>query len=859
MAGEKGILCITKKGGVQIEFVSKKGKTVRTNTAHREVSQTVRDKLKELDGQEVEFDMVGRQPKKIREIGGNFVAPANRGGPSTSGRGRQGRRSSERQCSGGGGRRGGHQRHFHNPYNFVPAPPRDRKDPDLGDHRPVGQDRFDPHRYTGRITVRMVAETPLLVPDSEKVQEAPNGHKTFPLRVGPDGKPAIPASSVRGMLRSAYEAVTNSRFGTFSRELRYRQAFRMKPQGGLRLIPARVTGGQLQLLTGTSPVGQGGKRGPMYAAWLQRYWNGQLDNRAMRYPNGDLPTHGDAVDCWMELFQHHRWDRKQRRHVKDFQYWKVRSIVHQGETLGAYPGPSNAPQPRYSRSWHEPLGRYRSVVGWVCVTNANINHKHDERVFFVDSTVTPPGHFPLTQAHKDMWRELVENYQSIHEGDLRRRRRNGEDPGEYYGPKPGRTAWSRHVYTRQDRQLTDGTLCYVRLNSNQTDVEAIFPVMISRELYPVAPWDLLPESLRPAENLHQLSPADRVFGWVRGERARQGDGAVRGLLRVGPVICTSAVEEAVETFPAPGVPLAILSTPKPQQGRFYVAKDHSGKAQDDGLSGKDAGYSPGKGLRGRKVYPHQGQPSKHWQNPVEDRTQVGVGSPPRYQEYRRPNDQRDDQNRSILGWVKPGARFSFNLHVHNLSEVELGALIWLLSLPEGHYLRFGGGKPLGFGSVRLEVETLDVRTGAELCERYSAWVPGPGGADPREGAMQAFREAVVRAYASFEQAPFIGAFLAACRGHDDQLPTHYPRATEDGQPGPPNPEGESFRWFVANNKRDFGYALRDLADDTGLPVLQSSPGSRGGGSGRGGRGRGRGPSRGGGNRGPGGRRGGGQQ
>ena len=852
MSADKGILRLSKKGAPQIEIVTKKGERALLNPPRDEISETLRDKLKELEGQEVEIDLVGGQPKRIREVGGTFVAAAA-SSSTTRGDSRRGSRSSNQpQRRGDGGRPrggGGGQRHFHNPYNFIPAPPRNRSDPDLGDHRPVSQASFDPARCSGRIGVRMVAETPLLVPDTENAQESANGHKTFPLRLGADGKPSIPASSIRGMFRSAYEAITNSRFGKFSDELRSRLAFRMDACEGLRLVPARVESGQIRLMTGTSSVSEDGRleRGdPQYAAWLGRYWNGQLDNRATRYPGGDLPAHGDAVECWLKRFQHHRWDRRQNRHVRDFQFWKVRSIVRQGEALGAAPEPSNTPQCRDGRSWHEPLGQQpMRVHGWVCVTNANINRKHDERVFFSTAGPTAPGPFPLTDAHRAMWRELIQNYQSVHQDDLRRRGRNEQRYDAYLGREPGQTAWSRHVYTAADRDLDDGAVCYVRLNDHQSDVDAIFPVMIARELYPVSPLDLLPASLRPATSLGELSPADRVFGWVRAERERQGAGAVRGLLRVGPVTCTSTVEDSVETFPRPGVPLAILSAPKPQQGRFYVAEDPSGQAQRDGLSKADAGYARGKGLRGRKVYSHQlSLLQEHWQDPMEDRTQTGTGSPAHHQEYRRPQrdgeEQRDDQNRSVLGWVKPDAEFRVDLHVHNLSQVELGALLWLLSLPDDHFHRFGGGKPLGFGSVRLEVEELDVRTGDGLHDRYSGWVTDRGGTDPRETSIEAFETAVVRAYpshgsAGVENVLFIRAFLAACRGHRDGLPTHYPRATEDGQPAPPSPEGESFKWFVANERNGAQHALQDIASDEGLPTrpVRAGGGGRGGGQRRG--------------------------
>jgi hypothetical protein len=225
---------------------------------------------------------------------------------------------------------------------------------------------------------------------------------------------------------------------------------------------------------------------------------------------------------------------------------------------------------------------------------------------------------------------------------------------------------------------------------------------------------------------------------------------------------------------------------------------------------------------------------------MDDRTQSPAGTPAHHQEYRRPkkkdgNEQRDGQNHSILGWVRPGAEFTFDLDVHNISQVELGALLWLLSLQDDHFLRFGGGKPLGFGSVRLAIASCDVCTGDELRHRYSAWLSEQCHADVREPAIQSFRLALSEAYSTsngggFEGIPFIQAFLVACKGFDDKLPIHYPRATADGKPGPPSPEGESFKWFVANEKDGARYSLRDLSAEPGLPILQDKfGGSRGGG------------------------------
>ena len=76
--------------------------------------------------------------------------------------------------------------------------------------------------------------------------------------------------------------------------------------------------------------------------------------------------------------------------------------------------------------------------------------------------------------------------------------------------------------------------------------------------------------------------------------------------------------------------------------------------------------------------------------------------------------------------LAPGSRFSGCIRFERLSEVELGALLFVLALPEGCAHKIGLGKPLGFGSVRMQVSL-------ELCEpkeRYTqlfaenAWSEG---------------------------------------------------------------------------------------------------------------------------------------
>jgi CRISPR/Cas system CSM-associated protein Csm3 (group 7 of RAMP superfamily) len=536
-----------------------------------------RSNIQGLKGVAVLLEEENQKPKRIREVGTEWdrvaVKPELRPVSNVNG--------------------------FHNPYNFIPAPPRVPQHPELGDHRPVAHGVYHPDHWTGQITVKLTTITPLLIPDASQATETHPEHKSYPIRIGADGLPYLPPTSIKGMLRSAYEAITNSRFAVFQNHGN-RLAYRRPAK--LETIPAR---------------------------------------------------------------------------------------------------------------------------------------------------------------------------------------------------------------------------------------DALFPVTISRSLYTLSPEEMLEPSLRPAKELSELSPADRVFGWVRQQQGGGAAGAYKGNLRIHDVQCLSVSEQVIERFGEQGFPLAILGQPKPQQTRFYTAKDQRGTPLEPKVS-KASGYENGAGLRGRKVYPHHQVPDSYWQTPTEDWTQV-AGEKGHYQEYRHPSgkEERSNQNRSIQAWVKPGVEFSFKIDITNLSSVELGGLLWLLSLPEGHYHRIGGGKPLGFGSVQLKIDHADLRKG-EAWKSYYAdfWGQSPGTSQEQlDELKKKFEDVAPAAFGqrgqSFSSLYSIRAFLACAKGFDDGKPIHYPRARAANHAGPvpPNPEGEAFKWFVTNERdgRDAGpkVALPPLWDETGLPILTS--------------------------------------
>ena len=759
-------------------------------------------------------------------------------------------------------------REFHNPYNFVPAVPRDHVDGatnDLGDKPPAGHDRFHAELLSGKLRVQMTVKTPLLLPDTARV-EVQNEHKIFPVRVGADDKPEINPTAIKGMLRSAYEAVTNSRLSVF-REHDERLAFRGDVREGLSVVPARIENNKIVFYTGTSEVGEDGgpkinktefrngrkieERQSQYAAWVKMYETNSFvdengknvfgmanDRVALKDDVNKPPFHSNKAWAWIEEFRH--------RSGK-FTYWKVKGLAYEEKMLGAIPETSrdaisSSPQ---------------KAEGYICNTGKTMKGKHDERFFFGKNTKFD---IDLETHHIETWNRLIKNYRQEHEKNF------DSPPKEKQGRDEYSLEWSRHIQKTEMSEtskgaelvyekLKDGTLCYARVEWNRSkskfDVVELYPVMISRHLYPKSPEALLPLELRPARFVTQLSPTDRVFGWVRQSRPKKDDeteqekvipeilkklGAYRGQIRIGLVKCTSDSTDAIEHF-AGSVPLQILGQPKPQQGRFYVAENQNGAAQTKKRNNEDAGYEENQGLRGRKVYPHHKLPKEiekdYWDNPLVQRAHPLLNK--YFQEFRRPdgNDQRDKQNRSIKGWVKPATVFKFDIHFINLSKVELGALIWLLDLPEEHFHRFGGGKPLGFGSVALALDGCEVLSGVELKKRYFALdeedlVDKPQPTETKT-CLQAFEDAI-NSYPGGNGQRILQSFLASAKGFDK--PIHYPRARrfkekwqnnqktiEPNLPLPPHEEGLAYEWFVENNKPDNRLVLSDVIEDQGLPIF----------------------------------------
>ncbi len=389
--------------------------------------------------------------------------------------------------------------------------------------------------------------------------------------------------------------------------------------------------------------------------------------------------------------------------------------------------------------------------------------------------------------------------------------------------------------------------------------------MVGRRPFPTPPADLLTAARRqPPATFDEFSAADRVFGTVeqRAEERAEHATAYRGHVVISPIRPEPGSVQ-ITTFGKLGLPLIELGAPKPSQARFYNAADPTGKPMEKGMLKADM-YGAGAGLRGFKVFARHRNLEDQDKNPeaqdkldryVREKVRARVDA----QEKRgRAQDGqstklRTKRNASVLAWVRAGSTFTFDIDVTNMTGPELGALLWLLdphelavpreleqsgTAADFGVFRLGRGRPLGLGSVTLEVlpDGSSLVQGEAVTTAYRdlsgrlgavGQVPVDSGGtehftEVAKTLIETFRTATGDAVGhSFDEASHIAALRRAATGYGDGVRVGYPRGSTKPRQG--DDISEIVAWFQLNEKVstsrsgapkiDHGYALPSLTTD----------------------------------------------
>ncbi len=259
--------------------------------------------------------------------------------------------------------------------------------------------------------------------------------------------------------------------------------------------------------------------------------------------------------------------------------------------------------------------------------------------------------------------------------------------------------------------------------------------------YPHSPHDFVPNELQDP-TITDL--AEALFGYVPDAK----DAKDTRQAYAGRVFFEDAPLVANNSNVTNNMHPRILSSPKPTTFQHYLVQTEDERHKLNHYASK-----PGKEtvIRGHKLYWHQ--------------------------ECARIKDTSNNVSTSSQHTgIQPldvGATFAMKIHFENLSDVELGVLLWIMQIAgdEAYRLKLGMGKPLGMGTIRIQ-ETTVVCSHRE--QRYSKlfapagqWETGeePMGEDKQDACIKAFEKHVKYHYqcdpeVAFEKLPRIHMLLS---------------------------------------------------------------------------------------------------
>ncbi|MBL7284710.1 hypothetical protein GW964_00310 [Corynebacterium godavarianum] len=545
---------------------------------------------------------------------------------------------------------------FINPYNFVSLLPRDTATNPFPDSRPAPHGKAS--GISGTVTIELTTLTPLLLPAEDRYSGNTKG-----TRVDGLDKPLMLGSSLKGALRAAYEAITNSRYGTFDVATHSSVGSqRQESKQGSNVVPCIVESVDASRESATFRI-------------LNKECAAKLPKRL-----GDVSL--------------------------DMQ--RTRAVVSHSEKSSRYTVqrlvPSGAKADEVDLASNESL--VEGIVHW---TGSEIRGKKNERLFITGVLKSTSDHLENILARsanytkKDLvkdWDDLIHSYRMAAEEFEKTNDGTGARPGTYADPKyaknwelqPGRTAWF------------------------DPDSELLSPSMIGRTLFDASPWKLIENtSHRPATTLDELSAADRVFGWV--PRENTSTTAHRAQLSIGSVQYRSCANGSnpVVHFSQP-LDLAVLNGGKTNSAGFYATNSYR---QGSSLRGRKFYVAH----QGRFVTKNQ---DKYWDDPLTKKSKREFLLPEASDGKDQSNVAIAISSWVNYG-VTFRCQLQLHNVAHNDAAALLWLLdisnntiqFKQPGIGSEPVLLLGLGKPLGFGATRCKIVASDLRDDEDTTNRYS--------------------------------------------------------------------------------------------------------------------------------------------
>ena len=230
-----------------------------------------------------------------------------------------------------------------------------------------------------------------------------------------------------------------------------------------------------------------------------------------------------------------------------------------------------------------------------------------------------------------------------------------------------------------------------KVDRNDRAINLVFSE-IPRLRYKCSPLDLIPEKFKPCINKEKLCFACRVFGTI-GDNSKSKENnndsknesfAISSRIFITDALSLDTRDEKKEKELDR---LRSLGEPHPTLLGFYLKYGDYDKRYDKGK------YE----IRGRKFYWHHTkkiEAGKNWEN------------------YRNSIETKNhDNTNSKIYFLEPLQKFEFEIDFKDLTEKELGILLYSIEVEEGKSLhKLGKAKAYGFGSCEIKIDKCLIET-----------------------------------------------------------------------------------------------------------------------------------------------------
>lgn len=544
------------------------------------------------------------------------------------------------------------------PYNFVELPDKVvEAQPLPSGERYYSDKNVELPRYTGRIECALTTSSPLftrcaLTPEqfrADKEAKAKDIPEFFYTEIDPVTQkpiPAISGSSIRGMLRSLVEIAS---FSKIERVAKNQLFYRSLGDKALRDI---YTSNFIENLGKVEYPPH--PRANCYRAKIRAGF--------LRYQNNAY---------WIEECEYGRVDR---RHLPKQLYrpsksgslpnWKYQHqpIYIQIDSERDHFFPANSRHPDFYLRYREvrsvTFEELSNTTPATLVITGDIKHKKLEFAFLHE----------LTGRH-EVSEEIIRHFQTDEQITK-------WQTDAYKKDEPSFGSRHKHGYLRDMEPV-------FFLLDKDGKIRFLGRTQMFRLPYNASPFNFVPERLR---DYSITDIAEAIFGYVDGKKPRD-------TARAGRVFISDAKYKTDKNGiwykgnQEDTVTPQILASPKPTTFQHYLVQPQETNAQQKNLKHYASKPVEETVIRGHKLYWHKGNVSKEQIEAQETKEEI-------------------EKKRSQYTKIKPiksGVSFEFSLHFENLSDVELGALMWILDIGQDdqYRLKLGMGKPLGMGAVKI--------------------------------------------------------------------------------------------------------------------------------------------------------------